>query len=131
MAAVTEHLGFGFTSSILQYQPITFARLISALDHLTRGRVAWNIVTSYLKSTARLYGMARLPGHDERYGLAEEYCALCYRLWEDRWADDAVINDRKRGIYTDPAKVRDIANYVGIGAPGQYWLAHRSSWPIS
>lgn len=108
MATVTEHLGFGFTSSMLQYHPYAFARLITTLDHLTRGRVAWNIVTSYLDSAARGFGLACLPEHDERYAMADEYCRLCYRLWEDSWADDAVIKDRVRGIYADPARVRDI-----------------------
>ncbi len=110
MAAATEHLGFGFTSSILQNHPFTFARLITTLDHLTKGRIAWNIVTSYLESTGRSYGLDGLPDHDLRYDMADEYCRLCYKLWEDSWADDAVIMDRARGIYADPAKVRDIAH---------------------
>jgi long-chain alkane monooxygenase len=108
MAAATEHLGFGFTSSILQNHPFTFARLISTLDHLTKGRIGWNIVTSYLESTGRAYGLPGLPDHDERYAMADEYCNLCYRLWEDSWADDAVVMDRDKGIYADPAKIRDI-----------------------
>ena len=108
MAAATENLGFGFTSSIMQNHPFTFARLITTLDHLTKGRIAWNIVTSYLESTGRSYGLPGLPAHDVRYEMADEYCKLCYRLWEDSWADDAVVMDRKRGIYADPAKIRDI-----------------------
>ncbi|MBI2800196.1 MAG: LLM class flavin-dependent oxidoreductase [Gammaproteobacteria bacterium] len=118
MAAVTKHLGFGFTSSFIQYHPFMFARLITTLDHLTKGRVAWNIVTSYLESTARSFGIAGLPEHDERYAMADEYCRLCYRLWEDSWADDAVIKDRIRGIYADPAKVRDIDH------DGRYFKLH-------
>lgn len=118
MAAATEHLGFGFTSSMLQYHPYAFARLITTLDHLTRGRVAWNIVTSYLESAARGFGLACLPEHDERYAMADEYCRLCYRLWEDSWADDAVVRDRARGIYADPARVRDIEH------DGRYYRLH-------
>lgn len=110
MAAVTEHLGFGFTSSVLQAHPFTFARQITTLDHLTRGRAAWNIVTSYLESTGRAYGHGGLPDHDVRYEMADEYCRLCYQLWEDSWADDAVVQDRKRGIYADPDKIRDIVH---------------------
>ncbi len=108
MAAATEHLGFGFTSSIMQYHPFTFARLVSTLDHLTKGRVAWNIVTSYLESAGRSYGLAGLPEHDERYAMADEYCRACYQLWEDSWADDAVVRDTERGVYADPARVRDV-----------------------
>jgi len=110
MAAVTEHLGFGFTSSILQNHPFTFARLITTLDHLSKGRVAWNIVTSYLESTGRCYGLDGLPEHDVRYDMADEYCKLCYRLWEESWAEDAVIKDTQRGIYADPEKIRDIVH---------------------
>lgn len=108
MASVTRHLGFGYTSSILQYHPYAFARLVSTLDHLSRGRVAWNIVTSFTRSAARGFGLAELPEHDQRYAMADEYARLCYRLWEDSWADDAVLRDRARGVYADPARVRDI-----------------------
>ncbi len=118
MAAVTEHLGFGYTSSIMQYHPFTFARLISTLDHLTRGRVAWNIVTSFTKSAARNYGLSNLPDHDVRYAMADEYTRLCYRLWEESWADDAVVKDKQRGIYADPRKVRDIDH------DGEYYSVH-------
>ncbi len=119
MAAVTMHLGFGFTSSFIQYHPVMFARLITTLDHLAKGRVAWNIVASYLESTARSFGIAGLPDHDEHYAMADEYCRLCYRLWEDSWADDAVIKDCVRGIYADPAKVRDIDH------DGRYSIAYK------
>ena len=118
MAYATQHLGFGFTSSMLQYPPFTFARLISTLDHLTKGRVAWNIVTSYLDSAARSYGQKALTDHDERYALADEFCDVCYKLWETSWEDDAVIKDRERGIYADPAKVHDIHH------DGQHFHVH-------
>lgn len=108
MATVTQHLGFGVTSAMLQAHPYTFARQMSTLDHLTRGRIGWNVVTGYLDSAARAYGLKALPPHDERYAIADEYATLCYRLWEDSWADDAVQGDRARGLYTDPARVRDI-----------------------
>ena len=118
MAHATQHLGFGFTSSILQYPPFTFARLISTLDHLTKGRVAWNIVTSYLESAGRNYGQTGLPDHDERYTIADEYCDVCYKLWETSWEDGAVVKDRTRGIYADPAKVHDVSH------DGRYYRMH-------
>ena len=108
MATVTDNIGFGFTSSILQVHPYTFARYISTLDHLTKGRVAWNIVTSYLESTAHGLGMDGLPEHDVRYDMADEYCRICYRLWEDSWADDAVLNDRETNRYADASRIRKI-----------------------
>jgi len=112
MAAATENLGFGFTSSIMQSHPYTFARYISTLDHLTKGRTGWNIVTSYLESTGRSYGLDGLPEHDTRYAIADEYCRVCYKLWEDSWAEDAVVMDRERGLYAEPSRVRNI-EHVG------------------
>lgn len=118
MAHATEHLGFAFTSSVLQYHPFTFARLISTLDHLTKGRIAWNIVTSYLESAGRNFGHAGLPQHDERYEIADEYLEVCYQLWEGSWEESAVLKDRQRGIYADPAKVHDVHH------DGKYFKVH-------
>ena len=108
MATVTEHLGFAYTSSVLQCHPFTFARQISTLDHLTKGRIAWNIVASYLESSGRNFGQGGLLDHDERYDFADEYAEVCYKLWESSWEDDAVLKDRARRIYADPAKVHDV-----------------------
>ena len=107
MAYATKHLGFAFTSSILQYHPYIFARLVSTLDHLTKGRIAWNIVTTYLESGARGLGLPGLLAHDERYDAAEDYVELCYKLWEGSWRDDAVIKNPELGIYADPDKIRE------------------------
>jgi len=108
MAYATEHLGFAYTSSIYQHHPFVFARQLSTLDHLTRGRVAWNIVTSYLDNGARSRGLDRLPGHDERYDQADEYMEVLYKLWEGSWEEDAVVMDTRRGVYADPGKVHPI-----------------------
>jgi FMN-dependent oxidoreductase (nitrilotriacetate monooxygenase family) len=108
MAHATEHLGFAFTSSVIQYHPFIFARLISTLDHLTRGRVAWNIVTTYLESAARSLGQAGLQPHDERYEMADEYLEVCCKLWEASWEDSAVVRDRERRIYVDPSRVHAV-----------------------
>ncbi len=115
MAAVTEHLGFGVTVSLTYEHPYAFARRMSTLDHLTNGRVAWNIVTSYLESAARNLGLKRQVPHDERYELAEEYLEICYKLWEGSWEDDAVLRDRERRVFADPAKVHP------IGHAGEYF----------
>jgi FMN-dependent oxidoreductase (nitrilotriacetate monooxygenase family) len=108
MAYATENLGFAFTHSVLQEHPFNFARRVSTLDHLTQGRVAWNIVTSYLENAARNLGYGGLPLHDDRYRRAEEYVTVLYKLLEGSWEDDAVIRDVERGIYADPAKIHDI-----------------------
>ena len=112
MAYATENLGFAFTSSVLQSHPFAFARQMSTLDHLTRGRVAWNIVTSYLPNAGLNFGLDGLPSHDERYALADEYLDVVYKLWEGSWEDDAVLRDTELGIYAAPAKVHPI-NHVG------------------
>jgi FMN-dependent oxidoreductase (nitrilotriacetate monooxygenase family) len=108
MALVTENLGFAFTLSVLQEHPFSFARRASTLDHLTDGRLAWNIVTSYLANAAKNLGFAGLPLHDTRYERGDEYAEVLYKLWEGSWEDDAVIVDTERGIYTDPTKVHEI-----------------------
>src|SRR5262249_1041774 len=70
MALVTEHLGFGLTASLSFEHPYTFARRLSTLDHLTKGRAGWNIVTSYLDSGARNIGLGGQSAHDDRYDVA-------------------------------------------------------------
>jgi FMN-dependent oxidoreductase (nitrilotriacetate monooxygenase family) len=108
MAAVTSRLGFGVTVSLAYEHPYALARRFTTLDHLTDGRVAWNVVTSYLDSAARNFGLSTQMPHDERYELAEEYLEVCYKLWEGSWESDAVVRDAERGVFTDPAKVHDI-----------------------
>lgn len=112
MAAVTERLGFGVTFSTTYEPPFAFARRASTLDHLTKGRFGWNIVTSYLPNAARNFGLDGEVPHDRRYELADEYLDVLYKLWEGSWDDDAVVLDRERRIVTDPSKVRYI-EHVG------------------
>ena len=112
MAHATEHLGFAFTSSVLQAQPFTFARTLSTLDHLTRGRIAWNIVTSYLPNAGANLGLGGLPAHNDRYDRGDEYLEVVYKLWEGSWEDDAVVADTERGVYADPRKIHSI-DHVG------------------
>ena len=112
MAQVTTHLGFGVTCALTYEHPYTFARRISTLDHLTRGRIGWNIVTGYLDSAARNLGLDRQLGHDERYDLADEYMDVVYKLWEKSWDDDAVVSDKARGVYAEPSRIHAI-NHEG------------------
>ncbi|MEZ5098559.1 MAG: LLM class flavin-dependent oxidoreductase [Thermoleophilia bacterium] len=116
MAAVTEHLGFGVTATLSYEPPYTFARRMSTLDHLTGGRIGWNVVTGYLASAARAAGERTQRGHDDRYDVADEYLDVVYALWEGSWEDGAVVRDRARGVYADPARVHRVehrgANYT-------------------
>jgi FMN-dependent oxidoreductase (nitrilotriacetate monooxygenase family) len=108
MAAATTHLGFGVTANTAYEPPYLFARRMSTLDHLTEGRIGWNIVTGYLDSAARAMGYDQQMRHDDRYDLADEYMDAVYALWEGSWADGAVKADRAGGVFTDPALVRRI-----------------------
>lgn len=109
MAAATERLCFGVTASVSYELPMAFARKMTTLDHLTKGRIAWNIVTSYQKAAAaNLIG--KLVAHDERYAVADEFMDVCYKLWEGSIEEDAVVRDRENRVFTDPSKVHDIAH---------------------
>ncbi|WP_300732748.1 LLM class flavin-dependent oxidoreductase [Pseudomonas sp.] len=108
MAAVTRHLGFGLTANLTYEAPYLFARRMSTLDHLTRGRVGWNIVTGYLDSAAKAMGLTEQVEHDRRYDQADEYLEVLYKLWEGSWEDDAVLNDPVQRIYARPDKVHKV-----------------------
>jgi FMN-dependent oxidoreductase (nitrilotriacetate monooxygenase family) len=107
MGGVTRHLGLGATLSTSLYPPFLLARMMGTLDHLTAGRTAWNVVTSASAAAAQNYGQDDLPEHDQRYNIADEYLDLVRRLW-DSWAPDAVLEDKERDIFADPAKVKPV-----------------------
>jgi len=111
MASVTEHLGFGLTANLSYEAPYPFARRFSTLDHLTNGRVGWNIVTGYLDSAARAVGQTALLSHDRRYDQADEFLDVSYQLWEGSWEDDAIVADRQRRIYADPEKIHPVHHH--------------------
>ena len=108
MATVTQNLGFGVTVNLSYETPYQFARRFASLDHLTQGRIGWNIVTGYLDSAERLIGQKGLKDHDLRYEQAEEFLELCYKFWEGSWENGAVIKDKQNRIFTDPKKVHAI-----------------------
>jgi len=110
LATHTEHLGLAVTSNVAQNHPFNFARQISTLDHISRGRIAWNIVTGLQDNGARNFGLPRLTDHTDRYAWAEEYVDLAYKLWEGSWDEGAVLKDRG-GSYSDPSKIHKI-NHV-------------------
>jgi FMN-dependent oxidoreductase (nitrilotriacetate monooxygenase family) len=108
LVALTENLAFGVTVSTTYEHPFTHARRFSTLDHLSDGRIGWNIVTSYLSSAARNFGLEQMIKHDDRYERAEEFLDVVYKLWEGSWADDAVLADKLARTYADGARVRPI-----------------------
>lgn len=108
VAAATERLGFIVTASTTVEPPAANARRFSTLDHFTDGRIGWNIVTGSSGATAaRLMGKP-LIAHDERYDMADDYVELSLKLWEGSWDDDALVLDKERNVYADPAKVHMI-----------------------
>lgn len=122
MAAATRHLGFGVTVSTTYESPYLLARKFSTLDHLTGGRIGWNIVTSLLDSAARnIIGRERQIPHDQRYAIAQEFVDVTFKLWEGSWEPDAVVRDRVTGVFADATKVHDI-NHEGryFSVPGAH-----------
>ena len=111
MAQVTTHLGFGVTGNLSYEPPFLFARRMTTLDHLTGGRIGWNVVTGYLDSAARALGLPGQLPHDERYEAAEEFMEVMYKLWEGSWEDDAVVRDRVNRIYARPEKVHVVHHH--------------------
>jgi FMN-dependent oxidoreductase (nitrilotriacetate monooxygenase family) len=107
LAQATTHLGVVVTMSTSFYPPFLLARLSATLDHLTGGRFGWNVVTSDGDRAAQNFGMDRLPDHDLRYDMAEEYVELVTKLW-DSWEPDAVVMDRESGVYVDHTKVHPV-----------------------
>jgi FMN-dependent oxidoreductase (nitrilotriacetate monooxygenase family) len=104
MGLATTRLGLGGTYSTTYYEPYHVARVFSTLDHMVGGRAAWNVVTSLNDSEAANFGQAVHPEHDERYDRADEFMEAVLGHW-DTWEDGALVMDRARGVFADPAKV--------------------------
>jgi FMN-dependent oxidoreductase (nitrilotriacetate monooxygenase family) len=104
LAATTRHIGLGATRSTTYDQPYHLAREFQTVDHLSNGRAAWNVVTSMNDSEARNFGVESHLSHDQRYDRAEEFMEVIFKLW-DSWEEGALLLDRARGLYADPAKV--------------------------
>ncbi|MBD2339895.1 LLM class flavin-dependent oxidoreductase [Calothrix sp. FACHB-156] len=111
MALATQSIGVGITRSTSYYQPYDLARMFASLDHLSKGRAAWNIVTSSRNSEAQNFGLEKHLEHDRRYEKAAEFVEVVTKLW-DSWQEDALILDKESGLFADPAKVNYV-NHVG------------------
>ncbi|KAA2265857.1 NtaA/DmoA family FMN-dependent monooxygenase [Solihabitans fulvus] len=120
-AAATRNLGFAVSYSTSYHAPYQCARLFSSLDHLTGGRIGWNIVTSDLRLAVGT-GLAEQCPHDERYDRADEYLDLVVRLWEDSWEAGAVRHDAASDTFADPARVHRVdhaGRWYRMSAPHQ------------
>ncbi|MEM7326641.1 MAG: NtaA/DmoA family FMN-dependent monooxygenase, partial [Actinomycetota bacterium] len=107
MAAATERIGLAATFSTSHHHPFYVARLWATLDHLTRGRVGWNVVTSLNHNQAANYGEDDREPTDVRYDRAAEFMEVCRKLW-DSWEPDALVADRDEPRFVDATKVRRI-----------------------
>ncbi|MDN7121071.1 LLM class flavin-dependent oxidoreductase [Nocardioides sp. ChNu-153] len=107
IAAVTRHLGVAVTKSTTYFHPFEVARVFASLDHLSRGRVAWNIVTSLSTAEARNFGLENALDHDLRYDRAQEFVEAAVALWES-WEPDALVQDKAAGVFAEPAKVHAV-----------------------
>ncbi len=111
LSGVTSRIGLIATCSTTYTEPFNLARQFASLDHMSRGRVGWNIVTTWLATASGNYGRAAPLSHAERYERAEEYMGVVKALW-DSWSDDAVLDDRADGLYARPGSIRPI-NHAG------------------
>ena len=111
MAACTRHLGLGATLSTTVHSAYHLARWLGSLDAMSRGRVAWNVVTSATELEAQNAGLDELPPREQRYDRADEVLEACFALWNS-WDADAFVKDKVAGVMADPAKVH-YANYAG------------------
>jgi len=107
LAGATDRIGLIATASTTYTEPFNLARQFSSLDHISGGRVGWNIVTSWSVGAAGNYGDGAQLSHAARYERAEEYMSVVKALW-DSWGDDAVLDDRARGQYAQATEIRAI-----------------------
>ena len=119
MASVTKHLGLGATYSTTYYEPFHVARLFQTLDLMTKGRAAWNVVTSVNDNEAQNMGRESHIDHDIRYDRADEFVEAVLGHW-DSWDDDAIVVDKENNLYAHPEKVRRIdfkGKYISSRGP--------------
>src|ERR1700726_2247523 len=112
LAVATSRVGLIATASPTYTEPFNLARQFAPIDHISNGRAAWNIVTSWLATAAENYGEAGQVSHADRYARGEEFMAVVKELW-DSWASDAVIDDRASGFYGRGERIRPI-NHRGV-----------------
>jgi len=111
LAAITSKIGLVVTASSSYSEPYNIARMFASLDHISNGRIAWNVVTSAMDEEAKNFGRDGNIEHAHRYERADEFIEIAKTLW-DSWEDDALVIDRESGQFADPAKVHQL-NHKG------------------
>ena len=107
LAMATSRIGLGATVSSTYSEPYHTARAFSSIDHLSGGRVAWNVVTTANTAAAANFGREGHPDHADRYARAEEFVDVVRGLW-DGWEDGALVADPESGVFVDPAKIHPL-----------------------
>lgn len=121
LAAATSKIGLGATASTTYSEPYVLARQLMSIDHISNGRVAWNLVTTAdaTGQTALNFSRDQHWEHDHRYERAEEFIDVVQSLW-DSWEDDAFVYDRENNIFYDQEKVHETAfkgKYLSVKGP--------------
>lgn len=111
LSAVTKHIGFVATASTTYEDPYLLARKFASLDHISKGRAAWNVVTTSAEKVHGNFGLDAHPDPATRYERAHEFVDVVKGLW-DSWDDDAFVRDKASGVYFDPDKLHTL-NHVG------------------
>lgn len=111
LAAVTEKIGFVATASTTYYEPYNLARLFASVDHISGGRVGWNIVTTSVDTAAANFSLAKHPANADRYRQAAEFINVVTKLW-DSWEDDVIIADKESGLFAETDRIHP-ANHKG------------------
>lgn len=107
----TRRIGLAVTASTTYTEPYNLARMLASLDHLSGGRIAWNIVTGAFAEAAANFGTAKHPPHEQRYAIAEEFVAVAKGLW-DSWEEDALVMNKTTGQFVDASKMHEL-NHSG------------------
>jgi FMN-dependent oxidoreductase (nitrilotriacetate monooxygenase family) len=107
LAMTTREIGLIATASTTFSTPFDLARRLATLDHLSHGRVGWNVVTTYDPKAAGNFGQGSLTDHDDRYARAIEFVDVVRRLW-DSWEDDALVADPARGVWADTDRIHPV-----------------------
>ncbi len=119
LASITTNLGLVGTVSTSYSEPFTTARQFASLDHLSKGRAGWNVVTSPLEGSAKNYSRAQHPEHAQRYRIADEYLQVVKGLW-DSWEDDAFTRNKTSGEFFNPQKLHTLnhhGDYFQVAGP--------------
>jgi FMN-dependent oxidoreductase (nitrilotriacetate monooxygenase family) len=102
LAAVTERLGLTGTINSTFNEPYEVARQFASLDHLSGGRAAWNVVTSWDAFTGENFRRGGFLAQDDRYSRAEQFLRTTWELF-DSWRKDDLVANKESGIFLGDA----------------------------